>query len=95
VWVHRNWNNASGASYRLADLADPHWSSVSGGFRAPSPQPFIYGYVDCEGAIEGEVPHSGRHGPCPHRIKVCVVAKDNPAAVMAALREAAGPKPKG
>ena len=49
--------------------------------------------VRCDAALEGEVSHSCLHGDGPHRIKVCVVAKDNTRAVMTRLREIAGPKP--
>jgi hypothetical protein len=59
-----------------------------------APQYFIHGYVDCEGAVSGEVSHSGEHGPCPHSIKICVVAKDNDPAMMIRLVAITGPKPK-
>lgn len=45
--------------------------------------------VWCDGMVEGELDHSCEHGPPPHRVKVCVVAKDNTAAVMRALKAAA------
>lgn len=38
-------------------------------------QSFIYGYVNCQGMLEGEVSHSGIHGSCPHSIKVCALKK--------------------
>ena len=66
----------------------------SGGVRAPSPQLFLHGYVNCRAALSGEVAHSGGHGgPCPHSIKVCIVASDNDPSVMDDLRSAAGTKP--
>lgn len=48
----------------------------------------------CDGMLEGDLDHSCLHGPGPHRIKVCVVMRDNDKAVVDALREVAGPKPK-
>ena len=35
--------------------------------------------------IDGELAHSAAHGSCPHRIKVCVVAKSNSTQVKAML----------
>ena len=93
VWVCRQ-PGGNAARYRLDDLDGVHWDTVSGGRRQPLPQPFVCGYVDCEDAVEGEVGHSGSHGRCPHRIKVCVVGKDNLPAVMSDLRASAGPKPR-
>jgi hypothetical protein len=43
----------------------------------------VHAYVQCDAELlRGELPHSCVHGPPPHRIKVCVVAKDNTKAVM-------------
>jgi hypothetical protein len=93
VWVRRQWNSGFSALYRLAHVDGVHWDTVSGGVQAPTPQPFMHGYVWCDGMLEGEVEHSCAHGPGPHRIKVCVVKKDNTAAVIAQLLAVAGPKP--
>ena len=38
----------------------------------------VYAYVSCDKALSGEVAHSGVHGDCPHRIKVCILKIDNP-----------------
>ena len=56
-------------------------------------QPFIYGFVQCDEAIEGEVAHSGTHGPCPHSIKVCALKSDNDKAIYSILLKKAGPRP--
>ena len=93
VWVRRQWNDWQFALYRLDQVEDVHWSRVSGGGRIPAPQPFLHGYVMCNDMLEGELAHSGLHGPCPHRIKVCVTKKGNDRAVYAQLVEVAGPKP--
>jgi hypothetical protein len=94
VWVRRQWNDWRQAKYRLDALEKPHWTKVSGGVNAPAPQFFIHAYVWCSDAIEGEVAHSGRHSPCPHRIKVCVTKKGNDPSAFAFLANMAGPKPK-
>lgn len=86
VVVRRHWNDSLRASYHLSDLSRPHWTNVSGGVGARSPRPFVHVYVACDGAQDGEVAHSGVHGPCPHRIKVCVVAKDNDKTTIAHLK---------
>ena len=94
MWLRRHPTDREKAKYALSDLESPHWDVVSGGRQAPTPQPFVFGYVSCDGALEGEVAHSGSHGPCPHRIKVCVVAKDNSKAIFDSIRRQAGKKPR-
>ena len=91
VWVRRQWNGSS-AKFRWEDFNDPHWSQESGGRGDTQPRLMIFGYVSCQGAIEGEIGHSGSHGACPHRIKVCVVAKDNTSIMMSILTGAANLK---
>jgi len=93
VAVRRQWNGWEVAKYRLSDLSLVFWDTTSGGVRAPAPQPFLHGYVQCDEMIEGDVAHSCLHGDGPHRIKVCVVKKDNDPKVFAGLVEQAGPKP--
>ncbi|HHY32804.1 MAG TPA: hypothetical protein GX515_07250 [Firmicutes bacterium] len=89
VWVRRQWNHWQKAAYRLKDLTGIHWDVVSGGCQAPAPRPFIHAYVQCDAMIEGELAHSGVHGPCPHTIKVCIVKKDNDPKVFARLVQVA------
>lgn len=93
VVVRRQWNDSSLASYHLCDIDGIHWDTVSGGFRAPTPQPFLHAYVNCQGMIDGQVSHSGSHGSCPHQIKVCIVKKDNDPALFEHLSSMAGVKP--
>jgi plasmid stabilization system protein ParE len=38
---------------------------------------YLHGYVWCDGMISGVLAHTCRHGPPPHRIKVCVTKKGN------------------
>jgi hypothetical protein len=80
VQVRRQWNDMDRiATYRLADMADLHWSRVSGGIGRRAPQAFLHAYVMCDAILSGDLAHSCRHGPPPHRIKVCITKKDNPA----------------
>lgn len=93
VTVRRQWNHWEKAQYRLEDLEGVHWSKMSGGVRAVAPRHFLHAYVQCDGAVSGEIPHSGRHGPCPHRIKVVIVKKDNKPEVFRQLLVQAGERP--
>ena len=77
VWVRRQWNDDRDGKYRLAEVAGWHLSTESGGINQNAPRPFIHAYVQCDKMIQGELAHSGAHGPCPHRIKVCVTKKMN------------------
>lgn len=92
VTVRRQWNDWRQGKVKLVDLADLHWDWTSGGIQAPAPQPFIHGYVSCD-KIEGEVAHSCLHGEGPHRIKVCLVKKDQSPGTWEVLLAIAGPKP--
>ena len=86
VWVRRHWNGWDGAKYRLRNLTNPRWDDVSGGVRSRAPRDLVHGYVMCDEELEGELAHACTHGPPPHRIKVCVVAKDNSKEVMSYLK---------
>lgn len=85
VTVRRQWNDFATAEYRLSGIDGVHWDSVSGGVGAQALRPFLHGYVMCDGAVSGGVSHSCSHGPAPHRIKVCIVKRDNAPAVMHAI----------
>jgi hypothetical protein len=93
VVVRRHWNDWQKGKVLLEKLDKLHWDRVSGGHHAPAPQPFIYGYTLCTD-IEGEIGHSCLHGEGPHRIKVCIVKKDNNKEVMRRLLDIVGPKPR-
>lgn len=94
VKVRRHWNDWREATYATGAVEGLHWSTMSGGIGGSAPGYFLHGYVRCDGMIDGEVAHSGIHGPCPHRIKVCIVKKANERCVFDALAEQAGPKPQ-
>jgi hypothetical protein len=77
IIVRRQWNDWKKGEFRFADLSGFHWSDMSGGVGAIAPRGFLHAYVLCTDMLDGELAHSCRHGPPPHRIKVCIVKKDN------------------
>jgi len=77
VKVRRQWNDDNIATYRVSDVSGLHMSDVSGGIEARANREYLCGYVACDAALEGAVSHSCAHGQGPHRIKVCIVKKDN------------------
>jgi hypothetical protein len=94
VTIRRAWSDQLCATVRLSSLTGLRWDISSGGVRAPTPQPFVHGYVWCDSLLDGELSHSCQHGPPPHPIKVCVVKKDNDPAVFRQILTIVGPKPK-
>jgi hypothetical protein len=86
VTVRRQWNDSRQLTIPLAGLTGLHRSSVSGGIRARANQSYLHGYMSCDLIPHGaEFGHSCEHGPPPHRIKVCVVKKDNTPSMMKKL----------
>jgi len=85
VWVRRQWNDWRQACFRLDDVEGLDFSDTSGGVVARAPRKFLHGYVACDAMLEGDLAHSCRHGNGPHRIKVCIVKKDNSKEVYAKL----------
>jgi len=82
--VRRHPNDWQEATYKLSDVSGLHWDDISGGVGRRTSHITLFGYVSCDGAIDGEVAHSCRHGSGPHRIKVCLpkgVNKDNWSAI--------------
>ena len=78
VKVRRQPNDYQVATYKLSGIFDLHWDDVSGGIGVSfMDQHFLYGYVQCDEAVEGEVAHSCQHGTAPHSIKICILKKDN------------------
>ena len=92
IKVRRQWNDWQIGSVPWSSLMDPRWDWLSGGVQVRTPQPFIHGYVLCS-EVDGELAHSCLHGEGPHRIKVCLVKKDNDSATWKKLLEIVGPKP--
>ena len=93
VFIRRQWNDWRIAKVKFNKIQGLHWDVISGGVNASCPQPFIHGYVQCTDVI-GEIAHSGMHGECPHRIKVCILKKDNDTVILRKILAIVGPKPK-
>jgi hypothetical protein len=81
VWVRRQWNDRKIGKVRFRDLDGFHWSQYGSGHRfrfgGIAPQPFLHAFMPCTSLVEGSVGHTCRHGPPPHKIKVCITRKDN------------------
>ena len=93
VRIRRQWNDHRIGSVLLCKISDLHWSEISGGTQVRAPRPFLHGYVSCAD-VEGEIAHSCEHGEGPHRIKVCLVKKDNDPKVFERLLEVVGQRPE-
>jgi hypothetical protein len=93
VWVRRDPKNYKTAKYRLADVNQIDWDNVSGGVGGRAGQWFLYGHVQCDQMVEGDLAHSGTHGDCPHEIKICILKTDNDSATYKRLMEITGPRP--
>lgn len=93
VEVRRQWNDWQYcAVYRLSDIENLKWDCLSGGIGAPTPQPFVFGYVLCDAMISGELAHSCLHGHKPHRIKICVTRTGNEK-IWQIILQIVGPRP--
>ena len=93
VRVRRQMGDYRRAEYRLESVTGIHWDRISGGVQTSAPQDLLHGYVSCDGMLQGELAHSGTHGPHPHRIKVCILKVDNSPAVFRHFEQQTGPKP--
>jgi hypothetical protein len=85
VWVRRQWNDGRAIEIDIDQIQRPHWTDISGGIMKRANRLYLHGYISCALDTEGVLPHSCRHGPPPHRIKICVVKVDNTRAAMAEL----------
>jgi hypothetical protein len=72
VCVRRHPSGGQTAVYRFSDIDGFHRGRVSDGVGRETSHDALFGYVMCDGAVSGAVAHSCRHGPAPHRIKVCI-----------------------
>ena len=90
VTVRRQWNDYRTATVKLSALYDFSWREFSGGVHARSPRPFLHARMSCDAIIDGELPHSCRHGQGPHEILVCIVKKDNTRAVLKSIDAESG-----
>lgn len=75
----------------LAEISRLKWGYISGGLQRRS-QWHVYGYVMCDRMIAGKVAHSCKHGPPPHKIKVCITKKYNEK-IWPLISEKVGSKP--
>lgn len=91
VQVRRQPGDWRLAAYRLADVSRMEWGYIGGGLKRRT-QWHVYGFVMCDGMISGKVGHSCKHGPPPHKIKVCITKKYNEK-VWPAISEKVGPRP--
>ncbi len=89
VYVRRHPSGGPTAVYRFSDIDGFHRDRVSDGVGRETSHDALFGYVMCDGAVSGAVAHSCRHGPAPHRIKVCIPKtcnKEDWKAIEAALK---------
>jgi hypothetical protein len=93
VVVRRQWNDWRDARVPLSALDGVHWDNESGGIYAIAPQYFLHGYISCHALGDQEFAHSCAHGSGPHRIKVCIIKKNNEPEVFAVLAAEAGERP--
>jgi hypothetical protein len=88
VWVrpqHRDWRQAA---FRLSDLQDVSWGD-------PLDEAFLtrlYAHVWCDAMVDGERLHACKPVTAPHRLRVCVLRRDNEA-MFERLRELCGEPP--
>jgi hypothetical protein len=92
IYIRRQWNDWRIGEVEFDKISGLRWDFASGGVHAVSPQPFVYGYVDCT-EVKGEIGHSCAHGEAPHRIKVCIVKKDNEKETWQKIIDIVGSKP--
>ena len=92
IEVRRQWNNWKLARYRFTDVEGFNWDNQSGGINAKANRFYIHAYVMCDAMANGEIAHSCKHGPPPHKVKICITKKGNEA-VFQELAALAGPNP--
>jgi hypothetical protein len=89
--VRRQPSHRRLADYCLSEVSGLRWDYISGGTRRRT-QWHVYGFVKCDGMLSGKLAHSCRHGPAPHKVKVCVTKKYNEK-VWPLILKRVGPKP--
>ena len=77
ITVRRHWRDSQKGQVHINKLTNLRFESVSGGVGVMAPRRFLHGYILCTDLVSGEIAHSGRHGPPPHEIIVCITKKDN------------------
>jgi len=87
VVVRRRCGDKQRAIYRVEDIAGLHMQEVNG---AVAKRSELHGYVWCNALLQGELAHECARGSGAHRLKVCVLRKDNPPAVYQQLLDRIG-----
>ena len=72
VYVRRQPSDYRTAAYRVEDVEGIQFDWITGGVNVNLSSAALCGYVWCDGVVEGELAHSCRHGPPPHRIKIVI-----------------------
>jgi ribosomal protein L17 len=78
IYARRQPTDRNIGSVYYKDLEGFHWGMITGGTGIRTSNLHLFAYMQCDKVIDGEISHSGIHGPCPHRIKVCILKTDNP-----------------
>jgi hypothetical protein len=86
VVVRRRWNDPQLAQVPFGSLRDPVVKSDPGGVCSPIPRPFLFARVWCDALVDGGPIHACDGRSAPHELELCVLEKDNPAPIYAALR---------
>ena len=86
VVVRRRWNDPLQAQAPLRGLREPVFKNDPGGVCSPKPRPFLFARVWCDALVDGGAIHACDAASAPHELELCVLEKDNPAALYAALR---------
>jgi hypothetical protein len=73
VWVRRHPKDWRQAAYRLADIDDLYQDDE----RVTQALTELYGYAWCQARQDGESLHFCSKSAEPHRIRVCIMKKDN------------------
>ena len=77
IKVRRDMTDYNVGSVYYKNLNYFKWDYVGGGVKTVHPRLFLFAGIYCTDIFEGGVAHSCQHGPCPHKILVVILKKDN------------------
>ena len=86
VVVRRRWNDPQSAKVPLTALRELAIKDNPGGICGRIPRPFPYARGWCDQLIEGHGIHACDPATAPHELQLCVVERDNSAAINAQVR---------
>jgi hypothetical protein len=86
VVVRRRWNDPLQATVAREFLREPAFKNDPGGVCSPIPRPFLFARVWCDHLVGGGHIHVCDAASAPHELELCVLERDNPPEVFAALR---------